>query len=734
MIKSPANLNSIEKFWRASNYLSASMLYLKDNILLERKLEPSHFKKNILGHWGTCPGINAIYAHVSDLIRRTNYPMTLILGTGHAGPSILSNLYLEGTLEKIYPKYKKGKKGMQELINDFASKDGFPTEISSKYPGMLYSGGELGSAIAFSQGYSFNNLNGFTVCVIGDGELETSITQASWQGFNFLSSEIDGKVLPIINANGYKMGSLSLYALKRKEEKESFFKGHGLYPIFVKENHKELAASLDKAFQLLLSKNKQPIIIFESIKGWTAPKAFNSIPFAGSYKSHKPVLKNPYCDAEEASFIEDWLKSYEPHKLFDSSGILFKSVLQCLPSSDMLLGKAHLNSSNIKKNIEINSFKNDTKNQYRSKENNVLAASRFLSSLLEKEDNVVIFSPDELTSNKFGDLLSSSKLKYCKDIDDYNSLDPRGKILEILNEHLCYIWSQGCSYNGSIPFIITYEAFAPIFNSLTFQHLKFLSESKKTPWRESTPSVNIILTSLGWRNVGTHQNPSYIDNFLGRNFEDVEVYMPVTPTSTEKCLRQMVSSKNKINMLVIDKYNLPKTSKFYESIDAQRNNSWKLIKTENSTPTFTVSIISIGDRMLEECLHALDIIKSSSSSFSVSIAAIEDIKIIRSVNHPEYNQFFSTVIEGSSLCIWVYNGYPSTIKAMLWNNNLFDGHEVFGYKNASEKEPGVDRFFENEVSRFHIAATALNAFLYEKEPYIANNLVNSFKEQNPIDQ
>jgi xylulose-5-phosphate/fructose-6-phosphate phosphoketolase len=700
------NLFSIELFWRAANYLSAGMLYLKDNPLLRNELRFHHFKQIILGHWGACPGINAIYAHASDLSRRTGQRMRLIVGSGHAGPAILSNLYLEGSLEKIYPKYTRDLVGMTNLFNAFADNNGFHTEITPHYPGMIYFGGELGTALAFSQGYALNNPDSFSICVIGDGELETSITQAAWQGFKFLSSTNDGKILPVINANGYKMGSKSLYALKPRKESEKLFKGYGLTPIFVGTNHQQIAAAFNKAYIQLskINTSSQPIIILESPKGWTAPEKFGNRLFSGSQNAHKPILKNPSNDINELEMIKTWLMSYIPSELFDDNGAPLQDVVNCLPDT-----KNHFGLSNqIDKCIPMLKKKSTPDSK-----SSIDAISNYLVHIIKKTKDVIVFSPDELSSNKFDNILKITRLKY----GTINNLvySTKGRVIEILNEHLCYAWAQGYSIAGHHAVIISYEAFAPIFDSMAAQHLKFLKASTGLKWHTAYPSVNIILTSLGWDNNPTHHNPSFVDNLIGRNVKEVKIYMPVTAETTTYFFNEMIESYNRLNIMVMSKRNFKRIPSAFNSCTY---NSWRVLQSD-SKGNPRISLIAIGDRMAEESLFAKDIINSSYPDFFVRVLVIEDLDLLEYSKNNDIENFKSVIADSSS-CIWVYNGYPKTIKGLLWDLGITTNTKVLGYKDNDLSYAGPDRLNINEVSRFHIAKEAIK-LLFPKKKIISLN-------------
>ncbi|MBU1013570.1 MAG: hypothetical protein KKG99_11230 [Bacteroidetes bacterium] len=706
------NLKSIQLFWRAANYLSVGMLYLKNNPLLREELSLHHFKQGILGHWGACPGVNAIYAHASDLSRRSGQQIRLIVGSGHAGPAILSNLFLEGSLEKVYPEYKRNIEGMANLFNAFASNNGFNTEITPHYPGMLYSGGELGAALAFSQGYALNNPKSFSVCIIGDGELETSIAHASWQGFKFLSSN-DGKILPVINANGYKMGSKSLYSLKSRIEHEQLFNSYGLIPMFIGDNHQQIAEAFNLAYLNLISSKTllQPIIILESPKGWTAPEKFGTRLFEGSCNSHKPILKNPSKDTCELEMVKNWLLSYVPNELFDDDGSPFEEVTQCLPSSKNLFGFNHKANKGHKTLLKETIY---------NTESPIDTIIKDLINRMKESKDIIVFSPDELASNKFDKILEITKLKYCNLNDLVYST--HGNVIEILNEHLCYAWSQGFSMAGNHAVLISYEAFAPIFESLTAQHLKFLKILKKLKWQPSYPSVNIILTSLGWNNSSTHHNPGFVDNFIGRNQSHVKIYMPVTAKAAAIFFNEMMESYNQINIMVINKNKLEKISSLSNFIKEDSCKSWRVLQSD-MLGDLKITIIAIGDIMAEESLCAKDILNSYYPEIFVRVVVIEDLSLLENSTHLEIEKFKS-IITDSSGCVWAYNGYPKTIKGLLWDIGIIANTKVLGYLDYDQTNAGFERLSINAVSRYDIANEAIRLVLSNQNAISFESKIN----------
>lgn len=700
--------NSIERFWRAANYISAGMLYLKDNVLLRAAYDQSDFKVDIVGHWGACPGVNAVYAHTTDLIRRSGQPIRLVVGTGHAGSAILANLYLEGTLAKYYEKYSRDEAGLKSLFRDFGAPGGWDTEISPEYPGMLYAGGELGAALAFAQGCAFNASGSFTVSLIGDGELETALTQASWQGFKFLNPAQDGAVLPVINANGNKMGSVSLLGLMSRSEKTAFFEGHGLTPIFAGADHDEIARAFNTAYLRLIDQNpdqyKQPVVIIETPKGWTAPEMFGAEPFAGTHRSHKPVLKKPAVDTEQANSILAWLESYNPQELFDNLGSPLPGVTACLPSPEMRLGNSHF--SKLPSNITaIGDYVPEQLAHRATPGNSVKAIEQALTSLFSRHDDLLVFSPDEASSNQLGNLLRSGGMKFGKSVEGINKMGPSGKVVEVLSEHLCHAWAQGYASTERRSVLVSYEAFAPLLDSLAAQYLKFLDREKPISWRPAAVSLNIILTSLGWRNCATHHNPGFVDTLLGRGLDSVRIYSPSSPAAAQSSLVEMLSSSGLLNVMVVSKHDLPRLSAATENLrPALTFEAWHVLEgAQQSAPQ--ISLVAMGDCMAEECLLAKDIICQEAPGLSVQVIAVQEISLFDRATRDK-GKLLDKVADSVST-VWAYVGYPKTVRALLWESPSQGAQFIVGYKDRGKSAAGIARYVENEASRYHIAMAAV---------------------------
>lgn len=688
-----ANIPGIERFWRAANYITVAALYLHANPLTPQTLTPVDFKPVILGHWGVCPALNAVYAHTGDLIRRRGHPISLVVGPGHAGPALLACLFLDGTLESHDPTFTRDTDGFQRLIRAYGSSEGFPTEITSAYPGVEYVGGELGPALAFAQGTVMGSPDRLTVCMIGDGELETSITQATFQGFDLLDSAVDGTVLPVINANGHRMGSRSLWAARGIGALRRFLVAHGLTPIVVGANHTRIAQAFDEAYRRITDHRRRgwPVIVLRTPKGWSAPTFFGTTPFAGSHHSHKPALRRPAHDPGELDHVRDWLRSYDPETLFDSAGRPLPGVTACLPPPSQRIGAVDLpHPPEPPRPAELG----DPPNAF-------AAVREAVETGVSGDPEVFILSPDELHSNRFTAPTRSEPHPRGHVNGDGHSPGPR--IIELLNEHLCFAWSCGLAAAGRRPIVVSYEAFAPAFASQADQLLKVLEDhrtgGRPTPW----PSVNVILTSLGWWNTPTHHNPGWIDSLLTRPVDSIRVYLPVLPHTARRYVQDMLTSTGRLNVLVVSKNPLDRLEALSHSLPPEpRSRTWVELANDHDA-TDGITLVVVGDVMAEQALHAKEIVNARSRR-PVTVVAIEDLSVLHAPNHPDW-RCLRPLLTGRRTSLWITNGRPHTIRGFLHGLRL--DAEVLGYIDKDHGNPGPDRFHANGVSPEAIAGRVL---------------------------
>lgn len=648
-----------EVIWRFLNYLCVGMLYLKDDVILARDLCMEDFKTDIVGHWGTCPGVNAIYSHLmAYCIKHKNHntQIKLVISMGHAAPSLLAAGFLDGTLQRYYPEFSRDAEGIKKLFNAYGNT--FSSEIDVKYPGNIYCGGELGSGLAFSQGYVFNHPERIVACVIGDGEFETPVCQASFQGFNLMDRQRDGRVFPIINLNGFKMGCKSTLADKTDEDIAGYFKFFGLDTFITNDCHDNIADAVEKCFKSIQA-GRFPILVIKTPKGWTAPKVMGGMTFEGSHKSHKPILKHPYCNYIEFEEVKNWLESYNISTFF-SAGNITPEIINFMDAAGESIIDFNRRYDIKPLNVNYNNhFDSNTTSCYK---------------VLSNQNTIIIFSPDELDSNGLGKVRTSCR------------------VIELLSEQTCFGWAYGYAAGGGVPVLVTYEAFAPLFDSMVDQYLK-MSEAMNC-MEYTIPSINIIITSLGWKNVPSHHNPGFVDRLMGYNSSQISLFFPLSPANTVQRLEECLSTTNKLNVIIMDKRKLPI---LYHKAIVKNDGYW--ILHDGGIKRNYLLVVVIGDIVAEEVLKAYDLLSSDE---------MKRLKIVGLDAPLTELDSLMAIIHDSIFNIWLYNGRPNVVESLLWKHCLSsDKNLVLGYAGKSRMSSGKGRLQENNIDAVSLAETMM---------------------------
>jgi len=575
----------IHAYWRAANYLSAAQIYLKDNPLLREPLQAAHIKSMLLGHWGTTPGQNFIYAHLNRLIKKNKLNMIYLSGPGHGGPALVSNAYLEGTYSEIYPKVSQDERGLKELCTQFSFPGGIPSHVSPECPGSIHEGGELGYSLSHAFGAVFDNPDLIAACVVGDGEAETGPLATSWHSNKFLNPVHDGVVLPILHLNGYKIANPTILASIPPEELKQLFLGYGWDPYLVEGDdpelmHEQMASTLETVYEKIthikaLAKAKEnytrpkwPMIILRSPKGWTGPKTANGKKVEGSFRSHQVPLNNPHHNPEHLKEIEAWLRSYRPEELFDETGKLVPEVAALAPLSDARMSaNPHANGGALLKDLIMPDFREyaakvDTPGVQGIGDTRVLAP--FLRDVIKANDqakNFRIFGPDETISNGLEAVFEVTDRQWLEQTtpdDEYQARS--GRVLEVLSEHLCEGWLEGYLLTGRHGLFNCYEAFIHIIDSMFNQHAKWLKITAGLPWRHNIASLNYLLSSHVWRqdhNGFTHQDPGFIDHVVNKKAEIVRVYLPPDANCLLSVMDHCLRSRHYVNVVISGKHPAP---------------------------------------------------------------------------------------------------------------------------------------------------------------------------------
>ena len=702
-------LELIDLYWRAANYFTIAFMYLDDNFFLANELSESSLSKFVSGHWGTCPGVNFIYAHLNNFTIKYKRRIQLTIGAGHAGCALISNLFLENSIEEYYSVLKnltveekciKIKQKIKEMR----------TEISPFYPGTIYDGGELGYSLPVSYGTIINEPDLINVCVFGDGESETGTLSASLLCCNIMNQQT-GLVLPILNLNGYKMGSRSLLAKKTDQDLISMYSSFGFEPKIINANHQEMYLALDwveEQFQKIKHGENVlfPMLILKSPKGWTAP-SFNGIEIEGKILSHKDPLGNIDDIKVKKQYIEYWLKSYIPKDLFDNNGDLSPKLKQSIPIPCYRIGKS-LDFYKYKELEfpDINKFYTNSKVYP-----NIVILKNYLYSLIKyNPDRFLLVSPDELSSNKLGDLLVNNN------------------IVEVLNENICQAIMQGYIMTGKNCVMIGYEAFMPIITSMIHQCCKWLYQCQKISWRKPRASFTYILTSVCWANTYSHQNPSLINDIIESQYPFVRVYFPPDANSLLLCVDKALKSKNKINIIITSKQ--PMKQWFSPKI-AFKNISSDLYQWDCKEKSLTrdpeLIIVAVGDYLIYEAKKAIEILNEYFPFCNIRFISVHEITRLGSpqiyenaLTNEEFNNYFTQNVP----IVFCFHGYPSVIKSLLFDRISKGRMCVLGYNNKSYYSTNsLNKLLVNNCSRYDIALCSAKRLF--KSGSISENEFNS---------
>ena len=728
-------LRGINDWWRAANYLSVGQIYLLDNPLLREPLRDEHVKPRLLGHWGTTPGLNFIYAHMNRLIRAHDLDMIYLAGPGHGGPGLVANTWLEGTYSEYYPNISRDSEGMQKLFKQFSFPGGIPSHVAPETPGSIHEGGELGYAISHAYGAVFDNPELIACCVVGDGEAETGPMATSWHSNKFLNPARDGAVLPILHLNGYKIANPTLLARIPGEELEQLFIGYGYKPYFVEGQepeamHQKMAATLDQVLaeiqaiqQAARSGNntgrpRWPMIILRSPKGWTGPKEVDGLKTEDFWRSHQvpfsKVRKNP----EHLKLLEGWLKSYHAEELFNDDGVLREDLRALAPQGTRRMSdNPHANGGILLKTLRMPDYR-DYAVEVPKPGGSIAEATRvqgtFLRDVMKLNDsaaNFRLFGPDETASNRWSAVFETTARTWMEDTipeDDHLSTD--GRVMEILSEHTCQGWLEGYLLTGRHGFFNCYEAFIHIVDSMFNQHAKWLkTTSQDIPWRRPIASLNYLLSSHVWRqdhNGFSHQDPGFIDHVVNKKGGVIRVYLPPDANTllsvTDHCLR----SRNYVNVIVAGK----QPSHQWLDMDAAVKHCdsgigiWDWASNDDDGDPDVVMACA-GDVPTLETLAAVDLLRQHIPELKVRVVNVVDLMTLQNPGeHPHglSDRDFDNIFTTDKPIIFAYHGYPWLIHRLTYRRTNHDNLHVRGYKEEGTTSTPFDMVVMNDLDRFHL--------------------------------
>lgn len=732
-------LEVIDKYFRASNYLSAGQLYLLKNPLLTEPLKNEHIKRNIVGHWGTVPGQNFIYTHLNRVINKYDLDMIYLSGPGHGGNAMVSHTYMEGSYSEVYPNITKDASGMQKLFKQFSFPGGVSSHVAPETPGSINEGGELGYSLAHAFGAVLDNKDLIAACVVGDGEAETGPLATSWHSNKFINPATDGAVLPILHLNGYKIANPTVFARISDEELISFFKGCGYHPYVVEgedtfELHQKMAYTLDNAIESIKSIQKDarengktdrpiwPMIILKTKKGWTGPKEVDGKKIENTFRAHQvPIVITPG-DSTNIPILESWLKSYHPEELFDENGTLIEELQNFAPKGYKRMGaNLHANGGKLLQELITPDFRNygvkvDIPGNVMAQDMKELGAYvRDVIKLNEEKRNFRVFGPDEALSNRLNYMFDETNRQWnATTYSNDEFLNNDGRVIDsMLSEHLCEGWLEGYLLTGRHGFIHSYEAFIRIVDSMASQHAKWLKVTSELSWRRPIASLNYVLSSHIWQqdhNGYTHQDPGFLNHLVTKKADIVRMYLPPDANCLLSCFDHCIKSKNYINVMVASKHPRPQWLSMDDAVKhcAQGIGIWKWASNDEGAEP-DIIMACAGDTPTLETLAATSILRNSFPELKIRVVNVVDLmKLESNTNHPhgltddDYEMLFGK----DKHIIFAFHGYPSLIHQLTYkrNNELIHVH---GYKEEGTITTPFDMRVQNELDRYHLVMDAL---------------------------
>jgi xylulose-5-phosphate/fructose-6-phosphate phosphoketolase len=733
-------LNKIDAYWRAANYLSIGQIYLFDNPLLTEPLRAEHIKPRLLGHWGTTPGLNFVYVHLNRVIKRDELNMIYICGPGHGGPGMVANTYLEGTYSEMFPNITQDAEGMKRLFTQFSFPGGIPSHAASQTPGSINEGGELGYSLLHAYGAVFDNPDLIATCVIGDGEAETGALATSWHSNKFLNPVRDGAVLPILHLNGYKIAGPTVLARIPRGELTELLKGYGYRPYFVEGHdpdpmHQAMAETLDTCLGEIKSIQKDarengfkerpiwPMIVLISPKGWTGPKIVDGLQIEGTFRAHQVPLDEVRTNPEHLKILEAWMKSYRPEELFDDRGCFVPELAALAPTGYRRMGaNPHANGGLLLKDLRMPDFRQyavDVAKPGASFAEATRALGAFLRDVMTKNEtskNFRVFGPDETASNRLQALFEVTdreSVAQTFSFDDHVSAT--GRVLEVLSEHMCEGWLEGYLLTGRHGFFSCYEAFIHIIDSMFNQHAKWLKEASTVPWRRPIASLNYLLTSHVWRqdhNGFSHQDPGFVDVVVNKKASIVRVYFPPDANCllsvSDHCLR----SRNYVNVIVAGK----QPALQYLDMDAAVKHCtagvgiWEWASNDQGGEPDVV-MACCGDIPTLETLAAVDFLRHNLPDIRIRVVNVVDLMTLQPQSeHPHglSDRDFDAIFTTDKPVVFAFHAYPYLIHRLTYRRKNHDNLHVRGYKEEGTTTTPFDMTVLNDIDRFHLAGDVID--------------------------
>ncbi len=730
-------LRRLDVYWRAANYLSVGQIYLLDNPLLRAPLRAEHVKPRLLGHWGTTPGLNFLYAHFSRVVKARDLDAIWIVGPGHGGPAAVANAWLEGTETEVYPNLTRDEAGMRRLFRQFSFPGGVGSHVTPETPGSIHEGGELGYALVHAYGAAFDNPDLVVFCVVGDGEAETGPLAASWHSNKFLNPARDGAVLPILHLNGYKIANPTVLARIPEGELIELLRGYGYRPVFVtghepKDMHQQMAAAMDDVLDDIdriqraarsghdRGRPRWPMIVLRSPKGWTGPKVVDGLQTEGTFRSHQVPLSDVRNNPEHLAQLETWLQSYRPDELFDDDGTPIPEILAFAPhGSRRISANPHANGGLLLRDLSLPDFRTYAV-EVRQPATTTAEATKVLGGFLrdvvtDNNDNFRIFGPDETTSNRLNAVLEATNRTWVAETvagDDH--LAPDGRVMEVLSEHLCEGWLEGYLLTGRHGLFNCYEAFIHVIDSMFNQHAKWLKMTRELPWRRPIASLNYLLTSHVWRqdhNGFSHQDPGFIDHVVNKKAEVIRVYLPPDANCLLSVADHCLRSRHYVNVIVAGK----QPALNYLSMDeavlhcTRGIGIWDWASNDAGDPD--VVMACAGDVPALETLAAVDILRRELPDLRVRFVNVVDLMRLQpDSEHPHglSDREFDTLFTTDRPVIFAYHGYPWLIHRLAYRRTNHANFHVRGYKEEGTVTTPFDMAVRNDIDRYHLVMDVID--------------------------
>jgi len=733
-VLSPEELRKTNAYWRAANYLSVGQIYLQENPLLKTPLKMSDVKPLVVGHWGTTPGQNFIYAHLNRAIKKYDLDMFYVAGPGHGGPAIVGNVYLEGTWTDVYPDVTQDEAGLRKLFKQFSFPGGISSHVAPTTPGSIHEGGELGYSLSHAFGAAFDNPGLIVACVVGDGEAETGPLATAWQSNKFLNPITDGAVLPILHLNGYKISNPTVLARVERDELEQFLRGCGWTPLFVEGDepekmHQLMAGAVEEAVESIravqekarsgndAARARWPMIVLRSPKGWTGPKVVDGLPVEGTFRAHQVPLLVDSLHSDHLRLLENWMKSYKAEELFDAKGRLRAELAELAPKGDRRMGaNPHANGGKLMQDLCMPDFRAhavEVPAPGAVDAMDTLILGRFLRDVVllnQERRNFRVFGPDETLSNLLGAVFEATNRQWdAREAEGDEFLAPAGRVLDsMLSEHQCEGWLEGYLLTGRHGLFNSYEAFIRIVDSMFSQHAKWLKVCRELPWRREIASLNYLLASHVWQqdhNGFTHQDPGFLDHVINKKAEIVRVYLPPDANCLLSTFDHCLRSRNYVNVVVAGKHALPQWLTMREAIVhcTEGLGIWRWASNDQDGDTDVV-MACCGDTPTLEVLAAVSILREHLPELKLRVINVVDLmKLQPSTEHPhglsdkDYDSLFTT----DKHIVFAFHGYPWLVHRLTYRRTNRNIH-VRGYKEEGTITTAFDMRVQNDLDRYHL--------------------------------